>query len=444
MLKQKPVKKRKKVSCDELSRILCFEGVEESARTQSEGNALEGCIQWYSATSFDDKGGWDIIIFYLKNLEIEITDNSDKNHSNSEVDVRYGLSSMPANLHFENCHFLMSSNIDEDGIKFFPVSDDSYHRESLYFVGNKNTGGCSFSFPSGSSVVFDQNNFTDIIIRRNDGNDSNKMKCIYLEFKRNKFRELDLDFPFPFEYSINCHFVGGNEIDILKWNQLVDRRKFGHLGKIVKYDDVHEYNLLSISFERSEKIGWGWLNTRYVKRYIEILRDMKDLFVRLKNLAHVRGDIGQENIISSYISIIEYAGVKNSKWYKSWRGWQDWLLLGWRWISSRFYTSWIRPISLLLLGYFLLNAIPFIWAEFDEIKEVSSGKYWDFCVYTPAKIFLYADNLRDVLGNCAYANLKREFLFGEVGLSVIGIFRLVWIWLCGAAFRNAIKTYSSR
>ena len=441
MLRQKPVKKRKKVSCDELSRILCFEGIEESARTQGGGDALEGCIQWSSATGFDDKGGWDFIVFYLKNIEIEVTDNRERSHYNDEVEIRYGLSDIPGILHFENCHFLMSGNIDETGINFVPKFDDFYPRESFCFIGNTYTGRCSFSFPSWSSVVFNKNHFTDIIIKIND---SNETKCISLEFKGNRFRELNLDFPFPFEHPINCHFVGDNKIDILKWNQLVDRREGGHIGKVVKYDDVHEYNLLNISFERSEKIGWGWLNTRNVKKYIEILRDMKNLFVRLKNLAHVRGDIGQENIIASYISIIEYAGVKNSKWYKSWRGWQDWLLLGWRWMSSRFYTSWIRPISLLLLGYFVLNSIPFIWAEFDKIKEVSCGKYWNFCVYTPAKIFLYADNLREILGDCAYANLKSEFLFGEVGLRMIGIFRLIWIWLCGAAFRNAIKTYSSR
>ena len=174
---------------------------------------------------------------------------------------------------------------------------------------------------------------------------------------------------------------------------------------------------------------------------------MRDLFVRLRNLAHMRGDIDQENTIASYISLVEYAGVKNSKWYKSWRGWQNRILLGWRWLSSGFYMSWVRPIIWLLLGYLILNLIPFIWAVLDGIIEVSwenLKKWLNFCVYTPAKIFFYADSLKDVLGDYTYTILEREFLLGEAGLNIIGVLRLVWIWLCGAAFRNAIKTYSSR
>ena len=436
-VKKKPIEKRKRVSCDDLSRVLS----EESMRTQSGGCALEGCVQWSRADGSDNERGYESIVFWIKNLEIEITDCRDKHYSDHDAEIRYGLSDVSAGLSFENCHFLQS-NIDETGIKFVPGFDDSDLGESLSFV--RNTGGCEFSFPGRSRVVFDQNNFTNIVVKKNEDHDSDLRKRVYFEFKENKFGRLDLNFPFPCGYPISCHFFGGNEIDVLKWDQVVNRRESDHPGNVVKYDDVQEYNLLSISFERNEKIGWRLLNTRYAKKYGGRFRDMRDLFVRLRNLAHVRGDIGQENTIANYISLVEYARVKNSKWYKSWRGWQDWLLLGWRWVSSGFYMSWIRPIGLLLLGYFILNFIPFIWAGLDGIREVSWGKYWDFCVYTPAKIFLYADSLEDVLGDGAYARLKGEFLFGEVGLNTIGIFRLVWIWLCGAAFRNAIKTYSSK
>ena len=46
-VKKKPVEKRKEMSCDELSRILCFEGVpkaKESVRNQGMGSTLGGAF----------------------------------------------------------------------------------------------------------------------------------------------------------------------------------------------------------------------------------------------------------------------------------------------------------------------------------------------------------------------------------------------------------------
>ena len=317
-VKKKPVEKRKRVSCDELSRVLCFEGVEkESGVRHGGGSTLEGCVQWGWASGSDNERGYESILLYVKNLEILITDCRDKHYTDHDAEIRYGFSDVSASLHFENCHFLWD-NIWETGIKFIPGFHDPDSGESLSFV--RNTVGCEFSFPDHSSVVFEQNNFTHILVKRNSDDDRNKRKGVSLTFKGNKFKKLDLDFPFPCEYPISCYFVGGNEIDVLTWDQVVNRRKFDPHGNVVKYDDVQEYNLFRIFFGRNEKIG----------------RDVGDLFVRLRNLAHMRGDIGQENIIASYISLVEYAEVKNSEWYKTWRGWQDWLLLGWRWVSSWF------------------------------------------------------------------------------------------------------------
>jgi len=400
-VKKKSVRKRKRVSCDELSRVLCFEGVpkaKESVRNQGMGSTLGGCVRWSYGEGSDNERGYEGIGFYVKNLEIEITDSRDKHYTDHDAEIRYGLSDMSASLSFENCHFFMS-NIWETGIKFIPGFDDPDRGESLSFVSN--TAGCEFSFPDHSRVVFEQNDFTHILAKRNDGNDSNKKKGVSLTFNGNKFKKLDLDFSFPCEYPISCHFVGGNEIDVLKWDQVVNRSKFDHYGNVVKYDDVQEYNSFRIFFGRNEKIGWRLLKTRYVRTYVGSFYGMRDLFVKLKNLAHVRGDIGQENTIASYISLIEYAQVKNDKWYKSWQGWQDWLLLGWRGVSSKFYTSWLRPIIWLVGGYLVLNAIPFFFL-WEEGLSFDFDGYWEFCFYSPIRILFYADGLKAVLGEDRY------------------------------------------
>ena len=399
---------------------------------------MEGCVQWSLASGSDNERGYDIIVFSVKNLEILITDCRDKHYTDHDAEIRYGLSDMSASLRFENCHFLWD-NIWETGLKFVPGFHDPDIRESLSFV--RNTEGCEFSFPDHSSVVFEQNDFTHILVKRNGDNDSKKRKGVSLTFKGNKFKKLDLDFSFPCEYPISCHFVGGNEIDVLTWDQVVNRSKFDHYGNVVKYDDVQEYNSFRIFFGRNEEIGRRLLSTRYVKRYGGRFHDMRDLFVKLKNLAHVRGDIGQENTIASYISLIEYAQVKNDKWYKSWQGWQDWLLLGWRGVSSKFYTSWIRPIIWLVGGYLVLNAIPFLFLWGEGLSFDFDG-YLEFCFYSPIRILFYADGLKAVLGEDRYG----EVLWGidKGWLNVIGVVRLVWIALCSYAFKNAIRTYWPR
>ncbi len=412
MLRKKRTKKRKSVSCDELSRVL------NSVTKPGEGSALGGCVQWVSGIDGD-------IVFDVGDLEIEVAYNSrDKAYDEpDEVEIRYGLSSKSVSLRFENCCFLWSDN-SWTGIKFVPNFIPEFrnpHEKSFSFFGNTERGlfsskyrfPFSFSFPGDSQVVFEQNDFTDIIIKRNGGDDNDKRKGVFLEFKKNKIRHLNLDFPFPFEYPINCRFVGNNEVDIFTWHQVVNR-----------YDDVKEYNLLSISFSRNEKIGkMGY---------------SRELFVRLRNLAHVRGDIGQESIIASYIFQVEYARVKDSKWYKSWRGWQDWLLLGWRKWSSDFYMSWVRPFGCLIGGYLVFNAIPFLGIDSDFGDKVYG--WLEFSFYSPVKIPFYAEGLKAVLD-------AKKLKLGEGWggwLHFIGFLRLLWIALWGYAFRNAIRTFSSR
>ena len=429
---------RIQVSCEDLSRVLCFQGKQsDSVVRHGGGDTLEGCVQWSLASGSDNERGWDVLVLCVKNINILITDGREKYHTDHDAEIRYGLSDMAASLHLENCHFSMD-NIWETGIKFVPEYYDSDLGESLSFVGN--TGACEFSFPDQSDVVFDQNSFAEIVVKRYD-DEASKRNGLSLTFKRNKIRKLSLDIPFPFRYPINFRFVGGNEIDDLTWDQIVNRREFDPQGNVVKYDDLQEYNSLRFSFGRSEKIGRRLLDTRYINRYGGRLHDMRDLFVKFKSLAHVRGDKRQENTIDSFVSLIEYAQLLNEKWYRSWQGWQDWLLLGWRGVSSRFFMSWLRPIIWLVGGYLILNSIPFCYL-LEKGVSFDFDRYWEFCFLSPIRILFYADCLKDVLGVERYGEVLGGINTGS--LNAIGIVRLLWIALCSYAFRNAIKTYGSK
>ena len=396
---RKLVKDRIQVSCGDLSRVLSFQGVQsDSVVRHGGGVTLDGCVQWSLASGSDNERGWDVLLLCVKNLDILITDGRDKHHMDHDAEIRYGLSDMAASLRVENCHFSMD-NIWETGIKFVPEFYDSDLGESFSFA--RNTEGCEFSFPDHSSVVFERNNFTHIRIKRDDDSNFDKRQGMSLTFKDNRIARLELGFPFPFRYPINCRFVGGNKINDFTWDHVVNRREFHPQGNVVKYDDLQEYNSLKVFFGRNEKIARRLFNARYVKKYGARFYEMRDLFVKFKNLAQDRGDIRQENRIASFISVVEYAQLLNEKWYKNWQGWQDWLLLGWRRVSSDFYMSWLRPIVLFVAGYFILNSIPFFYLWHMDFS-LDFGRYWEFCTYGPIRILFYADGLKTVLGDDGY------------------------------------------
>ena len=193
--------------------------------------------------------------------------------------------------------------------------------------------------------------------------------------------------------------------------------------------DVALYRNIAMFFGPKEKIEWQDSYNPYLAR---------DLFRKLKHIAHARSDTGQEVILSNYISRIEYQIMRRErigKWYKNLRWYRNWsgrLLMWWRRWSSDFYSSWARPFGWLVGGYLVLNLIPMVW-----VGDYSWREGLEFSVLSPAKIPFYADSLETVLGT-------KMTGFNKIGLHVMGIFRLIWIALCGYAFRNAIRTYLAR
>ena len=442
MVPKKRTKERKRVSCDELSRVLSFEGKqfegkqEETVTKHGGGSALGGGVQWRLESGIDA----DTIECCVKNLEIEITDNSryKADDEPDEVNIRYGLSSKSASLRFENCCFLLS-NIGETGIKFVPnfmPEFENPHGKSFSFFGNTARGSFPFSFlfPGDSQVVFEQNDFTDIVVK-GDGRDE---RGLSFEFIRNEFGYLHLNAPrpndepfkFPNEqpilYSIDCRFIGRNKIRRLELSNVADRN-----GLNMELD-VTWYRYTTVFFGPNEKIEWEDSDNPYPAR---------DLFRKLKHIAHERSDTGQEVILSNHISRIEYQIMRRKrrgKWYKSCEWYSNWpgrLLMWWRKWSSDFYMSWIRPFGCLIGGYLVFNAIPFLGIDSGFGDKVYG--WLEFSFYSPVKIPFYAEGLKAVVD-------AKELKLGEGWLHFIGFLRLLWIALWGYAFRNAIRTFSSR
>ena len=230
----------------------------------------------------------------------------------------------------------------------------------------------NFSLLDVSTVSFKQNKFDAVTVYQYDPTDF----ALALHFSSNTIGRLSLDFRTKHHNSILCNFEGGNEIDILAWHGSIDSEKH------------------SIFFGQRELIGERLLKTKYVNAKFynyASFNHMRNLLLELKQAARLKGDNSQENLIASFISLIEFVQIKNEKWYKNKQGWQNRLLFGWRNFSTKFYRSWIRPLVLLMLGYMLINIIPFLYIGFEG--------YGEFCFYRPHQDTLFYGWIRNCVRN---------------------------------------------
>lgn len=434
VLPTKKTIKRKGVLCGELSNILRGEAIagrfEDIIKKSIKDSEFEDYID------FPDELGREGFCI-IKNLDIMI------GSENGDV-LAWGSDHCLFNLRFENCHFVedkkkvkelskMGSGVSF-AVEFVCKYHDKYSGKRLHFEKNESELGCNFSFPTGSHVVFIQNNFKSIVVK----GDGIHERGVSFEFIRNEFGYLHLDAPRPNDepfkypnnqpilYPIDCRFIGKNKIRRLELSNVADRN-----GLNVELD-VNWYRNTAVFVGHNEKIEWEDSDDPYPAR---------DLFRKLKHIAHARSDTGQEVVLSNCISRIEYQIMRRErrgKWYKNWEWYSNWagrLLMWWRWRLSDFYTSWIRPFGCLIGGYLAFNAIPFLGIDSDFWYKVHGWLAFSF--FSPVKIPFYAEGLKAVID-------AKELKLGEGWLHFIGFLRLLWIALWGYAFRNAIKTFSSR
>ena len=423
--------KKKDICCGELSSVLSSPRI----ITEVTGETLSGHLKWYKTSDIED----DIVII-IRDLSIGIYNKYGESVADNEVEIRYGFSKVNVELQFINCDFYVE-NIWQTGIRFAPRFIESDYSESFTFISN--TGECEFSFLDDSSVYFGSNEFIRLMIKRHISEKAANIKGIKgisIVFSFNRIMKLELDFDFPILYPIRCRFFGKNEITMFCWNRMLELEGFAPRERFNNEYQIQD--LLHISFSRTDRIGNGLLklSPKELKGGGSLLRDMKELFVKFKKLASLKEDIGQITILNSFVLLVEFVLVKNDEWYKTRQGWQDWLLLEWRYMSSRFYTSWTRPTIGLIASYFTINSIPFLILCFGGLS-FDWPSYLAFCFHNPTKIPFYTEGLEAVLGRDRYGEML--WAIGETWLAVFGIIRLIGITLFGYAFKNAIASYRS-
>ncbi len=324
---------------------------------------------------------------------------------------------------FKNCRFIENgeSNLFLR-MNFVPKDDNISKARMLNFIFEKNKydirdihiKSYEFCFPKGSYVFFSQNDCGNCVVHHNDYEKWKVGEGLSFEFDGNKFGSLRLNCVIN-----DCRFIGCNKIEDLFMENIIPCR-LDNIHRDIDLNDLQK----TIYFGRSEKIDPNGKNPFYTRK----------LFVKLKDLAAKKNDVSQVNIFSSYLSKIEYAIVKKEKWYKKW---QDRILMGWQCWSSDFYTSYTRPVILLIVGYSALNFLPFLW-----IENFSWYDWLKFSIRNPTKIVFYSEELKTVLGVTEYETLSTKL--NKIWLDFIGLLQIIWLALCGYAFRNAIRTYFSK
>lgn len=332
-----------------------------------------------------------------------------------------GRSFQSAMLHIENCQFSMSdSNMPSFS---FPWSGNfRFYRNELKYVG-KYPEICTwiFVFGNNSRVAFVENKFHSGSIQINAiaagtiGSNSPPNKLQHLLFLGNKgIGELQL----------NCRagyyeFRGGNRIDQLDLLPGLKIRK-----------DRPEHRF-SFYFGPREKIDPDFHHNRH----------HRILFLFLRERANKKQDSQIVRTLDKYLDRIDYSltkdqgirfkDVKNDRTeLAQWLGhWQDRFLYGWRKLSSDFYRSWLRPLSAMVLGYLILNAVP--WLVVDGF---TCSDYIAFCLRSPNKIPFYTDELRLILQSQydCLPNWRKNIL------GFVGFLQAISLAMFAIAFRRAI------
>ena len=175
-----------------------------------------------------------------------------------------------------------------------------------------------------------------------------------------------------------------------------------------------------------EKIDPEYQNPHYHRR----------LFLKLREAANRRQDSKTANNLDKLIERIDYFLMKEQRisFGADRNGWveycQDRILYEWRRLSSDFYTSWFRPLIWFIVGYFALNAFPFV------LMEHFTWHHWiEFSLRPINRMPFYTAELQEML-KVEYQSLSHGAI---VLLRLMGFIQVIWIALWGFAFGRAVK-----
>ena len=162
----------------------------------------------------------------------------------------------------------------------------------------------------------------------------------------------------------------------------------------------------------------------------------RSLFLAMRQLAATNHDSRQLTVLDRQLERIEYFLNKGQDtpslsdcrvWIEYW---QDRVLYAWRRWSSDFYRSWLRPLVMLVAGYLVINALPYL------LVEPFSVSHWiDLTLRPVAEIATYEVSLGRIVGS-EYETVPAS---AKTFLKLAGLVEVVWIGIWGFAFAKSIR-----
>ena len=319
-----------------------------------------------------------------------------------------------AKWHFANCHFEPSSP-NMWSIRFPWCGSFRFYKNEFEFESNRFVGSWLFVFQHGSRILFQGNNFKDSNIQT---------RCIPPVMDRD-----GPDETIAGAYgSGSISFVGNKgirDLGILEGYSSIAVTGMNRIDRLTLLD-AHQGKIEIIYLGPREKID----------REFHHCLHHRSLFLSLRHLAGISHDAQQVNVLDKQLDRIEYFLNKEQDTpclldYRIWiEYWQDRVLYAWRRWSSDFYKSWLQPLSMIILGYMLLNAIPVLF-----IEAFSLSHWIEFTLRPISDIAGYEGTLETMFGS-EYDKVSSS---GKNALRFIGLVQVIWIAIWSFAFARSIK-----
>ena len=368
----------------------------------------------------------------IRNLQITLDDRNGLTVRSDWHPLSY------AKWHFENCQFESASG-NMQSIVFPWRGSFRFYKNEFSFQSRLFGSYWLFNCWVGSGILFQGNDFKRNHLQigcatsetdqdANDGNHSAWRRLGTVSLVGNKgIQELQV-----LEGCSSVLLSGMNRIDRLSFLQ------FSESGQIQD---------MTVYFGPREKVDPKFHYCMHHRRLFTGPREKVDpkfhycmhhrrLFMSIMHLAAMNHDTRQVNILGKQLDRIDYFLNKDQDtpspvdcriWVEYW---QDRVLYAWRRWSSDFYRSWLRPLSMIVLGYMLLNAMPALF-----IDAFSLSHWIEFTLRPIRDIAGYEEALNQILSSdYDVLSLPNKNL-----LRLVGLIEVIWIAMWSFAFAKAIR-----
>ena len=382
----------------------------------------------------------------IRNLTIRLTENL-----NLDREGTWG-SLLCALWQFEKCRFIADSGRGSSLI-FNSRGDFRFTHNTFNFPESGVIGIWLLCFGDGSRVWFQRNCFSNSSIQLRSVIDNTDTSLEKISWKNRDAYILKNDAYYQAMMKQHHQLPDGIQLEFphRNSNRIIGLHSLSFLGNkgidvLSLYCNSREYVFREMNEINCLNFEEHFLNAQEVRLYMGVRENIdpnfdypnhnRRIFLKMRDAANKHQDTFLSNVLERQLDRIEYYLTKDQQVSfrqnpGQWIGyWQDRARYAWRRWSSDFYRSWLRPLILLFVGYFLLSLLPAIW-----ISSLTFSDLVGFSLRPITRLPLYVQELEQLFPS-------KYVLLSESSINVlrlIGYVQITWVALCGFALGKAIK-----